>query len=126
VRVDGDGVHPGRTLPGRQVRQRGQGLGARRHDQPALGLVLERRRESLPRQLRPQPAGEQGESEFGAGLLVGDEEVALTRAGRAAGHRPAVDQDHVQPGAGRVERAGGADHAGADDHDVTARSMRRQ
>lgn len=47
-------------------------------DEPALGLVLDLPREDRG-ELGPQARGQQGEVEFGSGLLVGDEQVAFMR-----------------------------------------------
>src|SRR5204862_1313690 len=64
------------------------------------------------------PVGQQGEVQFRAGFLVGEQDVAFARAGRAAGQWAAVDHGHGQAGGCGVVRAGRADDAGADDDDV--------
>lgn len=78
VRRDLLDPHPGAPLSGREAAQgRHPGL-AGGDDQAALGFVLDLRREQFG-QLAPQFGGGEGEGEFGAGLLVGEQEVALMR-----------------------------------------------
>jgi hypothetical protein len=57
-------------------------------------------------------------AQLGSRRLVGDEQVALTGAGGTAGDGAAVHHCDRQPGRRALQRAGGADHAPGDDHDV--------
>ena len=103
-----------------------KGVRTRRHDEAALGIELEGITE-LTRHLCPQPLAEQGEVEFGAGLLVGHEDVALSRPGRAAGDGTTIDDDGVEAGFGTRPGTARTDDAGPDDDDIGhhPRSSRR-
>ena len=63
----------------------------------------------------------QHQVEFGAGRLVGHQQVSLTRAARATRDRTTFEHRHREPGACGVVGTRGADDAGADDHDVRHR-----
>lgn len=95
----GHGVDTGEPLPRGEVRQGAQPAGAGGDDQAALGFVLVRGGPGvlLGGQFAPQPSGEQGQFEFGAGFLVGDQQVALAGAGGTAGHRARSTTRVVSP-----------------------------
>ncbi len=111
------GEDAGAGLPGREGAQRLLPFGRSGDHQAALVLVLDVGAE-LGGEFAPESARVQGEVEFGTGLLVGDEQVSLAGAGGAAGDRAAVDDVDGEPGPRGVVRAGGADDAGSDHHDV--------
>jgi hypothetical protein len=69
------------------------------------------------------PCGATGEREveLGAGLLVRDEDVALTGAGGASGDRSPIDDGDRKAGARARPRAARTDDAGTDDDDIRAR-----
>lgn len=122
--VGGDLVRPhtGRSLSGREVAQGPHpGLVGGDHE-AALGLVLDLRREQFGK-LLPQPGGQQREIEFGAGFLVGDQEIALTGTRGAARDGAAVEHGDGEAGAGGVVGTGRADHARSDDDDIRASSQ---
>ena len=116
--VDGLGLHTGGGLALGEHAQPVERLLPRRDDEAALELELGGRRD-LRVKFTPQPARQQRELELGARLLVGDENVALARAGRPRGDRPSVEHGHGQPGLRQVVRARGADGARTDHDDVT-------
>ncbi len=85
VALDRYGGDPGGPLLLGEALQRGESVGCGGDDEAALRLVLGELPDLLG-QLGPQSAGQEGEVEFGAGFLVGDEEVALRR--RSCPRRP--------------------------------------
>ena len=93
------------------------GVLARGHDEAALGVELEGVPEGTGH-LGPELAAQQGKVELRTGLLVGDEDVALTPAGRASRDGTAIDDDDAEPGLGACTRTAGTDHAGPDDDNV--------
>lgn len=114
--------HPGLALLlGERAQRRESGL-VGRHDETALGLVLDLRWEDVG-EVAPESGGQQREVELGARLLVGDEQIAFPRTGGAARDGTAVDHRDAESGAPRVVRAGRADDSGADDHGVEGVSL---
>jgi len=66
----------------------------------------------------PAAQREQCQVQLGAGLLVGEQDVALARTGGPSGDRAAVDDGDPEPGPRRRQRAGRPDHPCADHDDV--------
>ena len=100
------------------------GVLARGHNEAALGVELEGVPEGTGH-LGPELAAQQGEVELRTGLLVGDENVALTPAGRASRDGTAIDDDDAEPGLGTCTRTARTDHAGTDDDDIDGPSHDR-
>lgn len=116
---DGARVNTGVALLHGELLQCRQAFGGRRHDDAALGLELDGLGHSrLGGEFGPQPQGEQGEFELGAGLLVGDEQVPLARAGGASGHGAPVHQGDGIPRPRRIEGTSSAYHSGADHYNI--------
>lgn len=77
--LDGLGADA-RGRPARGERVQGpEGFGRARDDQAALGLQFEGVRAEFLARLVPEVTAEPGQLQFGAGLLVGEKDVALPR-----------------------------------------------
>ena len=111
--------HAAGALAGSEGREVVQGGAAGGHDQAALGVELAGTAH-LVAEGCPQFAAEQRQGELGAGLLVGDQDVALARASGAARHGASVDDDDGEPGACAVVGAGCTDDASTDDDDISS------
>lgn len=122
--VDHLGLDARRPLSGGEAGQRGHALGVGGDDDPALRLELDGTADArLGGEVVPEAGGEQREIQLGPRLLVGDEQVALTRAGGAAGHRSPVEDQGHEARPGEIQGAGGAHHSGTDDHNIAGQSL---
>ncbi|GAB3012840.1 hypothetical protein GCM10023080_094780 [Streptomyces pseudoechinosporeus] len=119
TRANRHGLDPGRPLPISKPLQSNEPLHRGGNDEPTLEVVLNNLSDTgLGGKLTPQPPGQQGKFKLGPRLLVGHEQIPLTRPSRPPSHGPTINKNNTKPRPSRVQGTGSPHHPGPNDDNI--------